>query len=192
MKTKSKILIAVSALLMLSAYFLPLWKILLEAPQYPEGLEMKIWLTGITGNVDQINGLNHYIGMKHIIVENFWEFKVLPYLFGVLVAIGLFVAWRGKLTFLWIWMAILVAFAIFGFTDFYLWEYDYGHNLDPTAAIKIEGMSYQPPLIGYKQLLNFLAGSLPDIGGIIVGIGGAIAIGVLFFEQRLKSKANAK
>lgn len=192
MKTKSKILIAVSALLMLSAYFLPLWKILLEAPQYPEGLEMKIWLTGITGNVDQINGLNHYIGMKHIIVENFWEFKVLPYLFGVIVVLGLFVAYTGKLKFLWVWMGILVVFAIFGFADFYLWEYDYGHNLDPTAAIKIEGMSYQPPLIGYKQLLNFLAGSLPDVGGIIVGIGGALAIGVLFFEQRLKSKANAK
>ncbi|HEX7366449.1 MAG TPA: hypothetical protein VF273_05095 [Pelobium sp.] len=188
MKTRSKILIAVSALLMLSAYVLPLWKILLEAPQYPEGLEMKIWLTGLTGNVDQINGLNHYIGMHHIVVDNFWEFKVLPYLFGIIVAFGFFVAWKGSLKLLWIWIGILVVFAAFGFTDFYLWEYDYGHNLDPTAAIKVEGMSYQPPLIGYKQLLNFLAGSLPDVGGIIVGIGGAIAIAVLFIEQRLKSK----
>lgn len=188
MKTNSRILIALSALLMLSAYFLPLWKILLEAPQYPEGLEMKIWLTGITGNVDQINGLNHYIGMQYIVVENFWEFKVLPYLFGALVAFGFFVAWKGKLKFLWIWMVVLLAFAIFGFTDFYLWEYDYGHNLDPMAAIKVEGMSYQPPLIGYKQLLNFLAGSLPDIAGYFVGIGGGIAAGVLVFEERLKRK----
>lgn len=186
MKTTSKILIALSALLMLSAYVLPLWKILLEAPQYPEGLEMKIWLTGITGNVDQINGLNHYIGMKHIIVEEFWEFKVLPYLYGVIVALGFFVAWRGKLNLLWVWMVILVAFAIFGFTDFYLWEYEYGHHLDPHAAIKIEGMSYQPPLIGYKQLLNFLAGSLPDVGGILVGVGGFIAVAVLFYESRVK------
>ncbi len=186
MKTRSKILIAISALLMGTAYFLPLWKILLEAPQYPEGLEMKIWLNGITGNVDQINGLNHYIGMQFIVVENFWEFKVLPYLYGVIVALGFFVAWRGKLSYLWVWFGILIAFAIFGFTDFYLWEYDYGHNLDPHAAIKVEGMSYQPPLIGYKQLLNFLAGSLPDVGGIMVGIGGLITVGVLFFEQKLK------
>lgn len=192
MKSKSKILIALSAVLMLSAYVLPLWKILLEAPQYPEGLEMKIWLTGLTGNIDQINGLNHYIGMKHIIVEDFWEFKILPYLFGVIVALGLFVAWRGKLSLLWVWVAILFAFAIFGFIDFYLWEYDYGHNLDPHAAIKIEGMSYQPPLVGYKQLLNFVAGSLPDIGGILVGIGGFIAIAVLFAEQRLKNKLKRK
>ncbi len=192
MKTKSKILIALSALLMLSAYFLPLWKIILEAPQYPEGLEMKIWLNGITGNVDQINGLNHYIGMQLIVVENFWEFKVLPYLYAVIVAFGFFVAWRGKLNLLWVWMGILVVFAVFGFTDFYLWEYDYGHNLDPHAAIKVEGMSYQPPLIGYKQLLNFLAGSLPDIGGIFVGIGGFIAISVLFFEHKLKNKFGTK
>jgi copper chaperone NosL len=188
MKTKSKILIAVSAVLMLSIYFLPLWRILLEAPQYPEGLEMKIWLTGLTGNIDQINGLNHYIGMKHIAVANFWEFKVLPYVYGLIVAFGFFVAWRGKLNLLWIWLAVLLIFAIFGLTDFYLWEYNYGHNLDPMAAIKVEGMTYQPPLIGYKQLLNFLAGSFPDIGGILVGIGGFIAATVLFTETRLKRK----
>ncbi len=191
MKNQSRILIALSAVLMMSAYFLPLWKILLGAPQYPEGLEMKIWLTGITGNVDQINGLNHYIGMKHIIVANFWEFKVLPYVYGLVVAFGFFVAWKGKLKFLWIWMGLLVVFAIFGFTDFYLWEYDYGHHLDPHAAIKIEGMTYQPPLIGYKQLLNFLAGSLPDIAAYLVGLGGIISVGVLFFETHTKRKFGA-
>lgn len=192
MKTQSKLLINLSALLMLSAFFLPLWKILLEAPQYPEGLEMKIWLTGITGNVAQINGLNHYIGMKHIVVANFWEFKVLPYIYGAVVAFGFFVAWKGKIKFLWIWLIALIVFAIFGLSDFYIWEYKYGHNLDPMAAIKIEGMTYQPPLIGYKQLLNFLAGSLPDIAGYLVIIGGLISGGVLFFEQRLKRSLQTK
>ena len=86
MQDRSRKLIAVSALLMISAYFLPLWQIILEAPQYPEGLGLKIWLNGITGNVDQINGLNHYIGMKHIIVEDFIEFKILPYIFGLIIA----------------------------------------------------------------------------------------------------------
>lgn len=187
MKSTSKILICISALLMLSIYVLPLWRIVLEAPQYPEGLEMQIWLTGITGNVDQINGLNHYIGMKHIVVENFWEFKVLPYLYGAIVLIGFLVAWKGSIKLLWAWLGILLVFTIFGLVDFYLWEYDYGHNLDPTAAIKVEGMTYQPPLIGYKQLLNFLAGSFPDIGGILVGIGGLIAAGVLYIENKKNS-----
>ncbi|WP_442795063.1 hypothetical protein [Pelobium manganitolerans] len=192
MKSTSKILICISALLMLSIYVLPLWRIVLEAPQYPEGLEMQIWLTGITGNVDQINGLNHYIGMKHIVVENFWEFKVLPYLYGAIVLIGFLVAWKGSVKLLWVWLGILLAFTVFGLVDFYLWEYDYGHNLDPTAAIKVEGMTYQPPLIGYKQLLNFLAGSFPDIGGILVGIGGVIAAGVLYVENKRKNSLPRK
>lgn len=188
LQPKSRIAVAISALLMVSAYFLPLWQIVLEAPQYPEGLGMKIWLNNITGSVDQINGLNHYIGMKHIIVENFIEFKVLPYIFAVLVAMGLLTAFAGSRQLLLIWFLMLIAFAVVGFIDFYMWEYDYGHNLDPTAAIKVPGMSYQPPLIGYKQLLNFLAGSFPDVGGILVGIGGALAGGVLFFEHRLAQK----
>ncbi|HEY1023793.1 MAG TPA: hypothetical protein VGE26_01410 [Sphingobacteriaceae bacterium] len=188
MQSKSRIVVAISALLMVSAYFLPLWQIILEAPQYPEGLGMKIWLNNITGNVDQINGLNHYIGMKHIIVDEFIEFKVLPYVFAGIIGLGLLTAQLGSRKLLWGWFSVLIAFAIIGFVDFYMWEYDYGHNLDPTAAIKVPGMSYQPPLIGYKQLLNFLAGSFPDTGGILVGIGGALAAGVLFFEQRLARK----
>ena len=170
---------------MISAYFLPLWQIVLEAPQYPEGLGLKIWLHGITGNIDQINGLNHYIGMKYIVVDEFIEFKIVPYIFALIIVFGLFTALNGSRTLLWVWFTILIVFAIVGFTDFYLWEYDYGHNLDPKAAIKVPGMSYQPPLIGYKQLLNFLAGSLPASGAIIVGLAGIMAGGVLVYEQRL-------
>ena len=188
MELKSRLLIALSSSLMLGAYFLPLWQIILEAPQYPEGLGMQIWLHGITGNVEQINGLNHYIGMKHIIVEDFVEFKILPYILGVLICIGFLTAATGNKKGLWFWVISLVVCAIAGLTDFYLWEYDYGHNLDPRAAIKVEGMSYQPPLIGYKQLLNFLAGSLPDLGGYLLGIAGCIAVSVLYFEQRLSKK----
>jgi copper chaperone NosL len=58
-----------------------------------------------------------------------------------------------------------VLFVILAGIDFYRWNYEYGHNLDPNAAIKVPGMAYQPPLIGYKQLLNFGAYSIPDIGG---------------------------
>lgn len=192
MQVRSKILIAISALLMVSAYFLPLWQIILEAPQYPEGLGMKIWLNNITGNVDQINGLNHYIGMKHIVVEEFVEFKILPYVFAVIIVAGLFTAYNGRLIWLKIWFSLLLLFGVVGLTDFYLWEYDYGHNLDPMAAIKVPGMNYQPPLIGYKQLLNFLAGSLPDVGGLIVITAALLAGGVMLYEMRLKRRTYEK
>ncbi|HEY0669560.1 MAG TPA: hypothetical protein VGD22_15365 [Sphingobacteriaceae bacterium] len=188
MQNISRRIIAISAVLMISAYFLPLWQIILEAPQYPEGLGLEIWLHGITGNIDQINGLNHYIGMKHIVVDEFLEFKIVPYIFALIIILGLFTALNGSRKLLWVWISILIAFAIVGFTDFYLWEYDYGHNLDPRAAIKVPGMSYQPPLIGYKQLLNFLAGSLPASGAIIVGLAGIMAVGVLVYEHRLAKR----
>jgi copper chaperone NosL len=79
----------------------------------------------------------------------------------------LLVALANKRFLLWTFVGLLTATGIAALVDFYLWGYDYGHNLDPTAAIVVPGMSYQPPLIGTKQLLNFTAFSGPDIGGWI-------------------------
>jgi len=187
MKPFTRILIVISCLLMSSAYFLPLWHILLDAPQYPEGLEMKIWLNGLSGNIAQINGLNHYIGMKFISVDDFKEFKVLPYVFGALTLIGFASAITKSRKLLWTWFIGLCLFAIVGFSDFYMWEYNYGHKLNPHAAIKVEGMNYQPPLFGYKQLLNFTAGSLPDAGGLLVGAGGLLTVAALFYKSGIST-----
>ena len=60
--------------------------------------------------------------------------------------------------------------------DYYIWGYDYGHNLNPHAAIKVPGMSYQPPLIGSKKLLNFTSTSWPAAGGIVIGISILLSI----------------
>lgn len=188
MKSLTRVLVIIGATLMLGAYFLPLWHILLDAPQYPEGLEMKIWLNGLSGNIAQINGLNHYIGMKFIVADDFKEFKFLPYVFGGLTMIGFAAAIAKSRKLLWTWFIGLCLFAIIGFSDFYMWEYNYGHKLNPHAAIKVEGMNYQPPLFGYKQLLNFTAGSLPDKGGILVGLGGVLVAAALFYKPGLSPK----
>ncbi len=182
LKPISRVLIAISALLMISAYFVPLWQILMWAPQYPEGLEMEIWINNITGDVKIISALNHYIGMKHIEVEMFPEFHYMIYIVGALIAFGLLVVLVNKRFMLWTFILLLFSTGIAALVDFYMWGYDYGHNLDPTAAIVVPGMSYQPPLIGTKQLLNFTAFSGPDIGGWIFVISAILAIGVLIFE----------
>jgi len=181
-KRISRGVVAVAALLMISAYFVPLWQILMWAPQYPEGLEMKIWIDTLSGDVKIISALNHYIGMKHIEVEMFPEFGYMIYIVAVLIGVGLLAALWGKRLGLWIFAGLLVATGIAALVDFYLWGYDYGHNLDPTAAISIPGMSYQPPLIGTKQLLNFAAFSGPDIGGWIFMVSAVMAIGALVYE----------
>jgi copper chaperone NosL len=178
----SRLIIAISALLMVSAYFVPLWQILMWAPQYPEGLEMKIWINTLSGDVKIISALNHYIGMKHIEVGMFPEFTYMIYIVGVLVAFGLLTAFVNKRLFLWVYVVLILSTGAAALIDFYLWGYDYGHNLDPTAPIVVPGMSYQPPLIGTKQLLNFTAFSGPDIGGWIFMTAGMFVVGVLGYE----------
>lgn len=178
----SRWLVAVAALLMVSAYFVPLWQILMWAPQYPEGLEMDIWINNITGDVKIISALNHYIGMKHIEVSMFPEFQYMVYIVGFLIAFGLMTALVNRRWLLWGFCMLLATTGVAALVDFYLWGYDYGHNLDPTAAIVVPGMSYQPPLIGTKQLLNFTAFSGPDIGGWVFIFSALIAIGTLAYE----------
>lgn len=184
----SRVLIAFSALLMVSSYFVPLWQILMWAPQYPEGLAMKIWINNLTGDVKIISALNHYIGMKHIEVSMFPEFGYMIYIVGFLIAFGLATAAIGQRLLLWSFVLLLFATGIAALVDFYLWGYNYGHNLDPSAAINIPGMSYQPPLIGTKQLLNFTAFSGPDVGGWIFMVSALIAVGTLGYELYLNKK----
>jgi copper chaperone NosL len=169
----SRILVAFASGALISVFFLPVWRIDLFAPQYPEGLTMYIWINNITGQVDIINGLNHYIGMKHINVAMFPEFKFLPYTVGFFMVLGMTVAITGKRKFLIYYLALTVIGGALAMFDFYKWGYNYGHNLDPSAPIQVPGLSYQPPLIGHKRLLNFDAYSFPDVGGWIV-VGAAL------------------
>ena len=188
LKPISRFIVAISALLMISAYFIPLWQILMWAPQYPEGLEMKIWINTLSGDVKIISALNHYIGMKTIEVSMFPEFKYMGYIVGFLLGFGLLTALVNKRAILWVYFCLLLSTGIAALVDFYLWGYDYGHNLDPTAPIVVPGMSYQPPLIGSKQLLNFTAFSGPDLGGWIFLTSGLLVIGVLGYEIYVSRK----
>lgn len=178
----SRILVAFASGALVAVFFLPVWRIDLFAPQYPEGLSMYIWINNITGQVDIINGLNHYIGMKHITVGMFPEFKFLQYVVGFFMLLGMIVAVTGKRNFLFYYLVLTVIGGASAMFDFYKWGYNYGHNLDPTAPIQVPGLSYQPPLIGHKRLLNFDAYSFPDVGGWIVIGAGMLAFAVWFFE----------
>ena len=190
MKKSSRIIILISALSLIILFFVPLWNISLEAPQYPEGLGMEIWINKITGDLNTINGLNHYIGMKTIQPDSIQELKLMPFIIGFIILTGALVSLFNKRLLLLTWIVIIVIAGIAGLYDFWKWEYDYGHNLDPTAAIKVEGMNYQPPLIGSKQLLNFTATSMPDTGGYIIFAAGMITILVLIYEYKFKRTQN--
>lgn len=187
MKIKEKIILSIAALLLGVVFFVPIWTIDMDAPQYPEGIGMEISINKIEGQSKQdlqnINGLNHYIGMKPITPESIPELKIMPWIFGFLMISGLGIALWGNRTALLIWIILFVLLAIAGLVDFYLWGYDYGHNLNPDAAIKIPGMTYQPPLIGSKQLLNIHATSLPAFGFYISLLSMTLA-SYVYWESR--------
>lgn len=189
MSRTSRIIIAVASLALIATYFLPVWFIFLIAPQYPEGLTMNIWLNRLTGQVDIINGLNHYIGMRHIKAEMFPEFNYLVYVVGFFILFGLLVSITGKRKLLLAYLIVTALGAVAAMYDFYKWGYDYGHNLDPKAAIQIPGLSYQPPLIGHKTLLNFDAYSYPDTGGWVVISVAILLFGIWFYEWMRSRKA---
>lgn len=184
-----RILLFLCAIMVVFVLFIPIWKIELSAPQYPEGLEMTISAKGLGGDVAILNGLNHYIGMKTLHNEDFIEFKILPYLISIFALFFFFAAIIGNRKLMYVLFVSFVLFGTISMIDFWKWEYDYGHNLDPHAAIVVPGMSYQPPLIGYKKLLNFGAYSIPDIGGWLFILSGAILAFCVILDYRLKQKA---
>ncbi len=173
-KNKSRVFMLISVLLLSLTYLFPLWKIDLTAPQYPEGIGLRIWLNKITGlnefDLDNINKLNHYIGMKTIEPDSIPELKKMPYIILFFILFGIITLLINKKFFTASWLISLLIIVAIGLYDFYLWEYDYGHNLNPSAPIKVPGMYYQPPLIGTKQLLNMRTTSQPDLGSYLIGL----------------------
>ena len=176
------LMIAAGVLTFITA-FVSLWVIDLDAPQYPEGLKLVIGgFAGLTGNLDSVNDLNHYVGMAKLNPEDFWEFKALPW---ILMAYGVLFLLTGFLRSKKMTIADLILFGFFGvlgFVDFYRWEYNYGHNLSSDAPIKIPGGDFQPPLIGYKKLANFEVFSQPGVGGWLLIVAGILIFVVVCYE----------
>ena len=179
-----------AAVVLLGALFVtPLWSVRLVAPQYPEGIGMLIRLNTVEGmkehDLRNINSLNHYIGMKPIEPDAIPELQYMPWIAAGLIAAGVLVAASGRRRLLVTWTAGFALIGAAGLYDFWRWSYDYGHNLDiENAIIVVPDMTYQPPLIGTKQLLNFTATSLPASGGLLAGASFALALGAIALSYR--------
>lgn len=203
---KASIIMIIGSLLLLGLFKFPLWNIMLGAPQYPEPLGMNIYIDGIEGveefDLQNIDGLNHYIGMKTIPKpDEMWEFSVFPKVVLTMVILGVIIGIFGYLEklnyklFLG-WFLLMSVLGILGMYDFNNWLIDYGSNLDPNAIIKITNpdgtpMSYKPPLLGFQKLLNFDVTSLPHIGGYLMFIGMFLTL-IAFWMGRKASLRQTK
>jgi copper chaperone NosL len=178
---RSRLLLVLAALLLIPVFSLPLWSIRIVAPQYNDGLGMFIGLSDIRGHqehdIQNINILNHYIGMKPIVPAEVDVLQVMPLAVMALIGLGLVAAAVNRR---WVTAAWLVAFVVLGTAgmhEFYSWNYDYGHNLSPDAPIKVPGMSYVPPIMGTKTLLTIKASSWPSWGSffLLLSFGAGVA-----------------
>ncbi len=204
---KAGIIMIVGSLLLLGLFKFPLWNIMLGAPQYPEPLGMNIFIDGIKGvnefDMQNIDGLNHYIGMKTIPKpQEMWEFNVFPIVIGIMVALGVIVGllgFFGKVNHWWFigWFGLMSVLGILGMYDFNAWMIDYGTNLDPNAIMKLANpdgtpMSYKPPLFGHAKMLNFDVDSLPHTGGYMMFVGMMLTVVAFFVGKKELQKKRLK
>ena len=203
---KAGIIMILGSLLLLGLFKFPLWNIMLGAPQYPDPLGMNIYIQGIKGvqefDLQNIDGLNHYIGMKTIPkAEDMWEFSVFPKVIIAMVILGVVIGLLGyfeKVSYKYFigWFLFMSVLGILGMYDFNSWLMEYGSDLDPHAIIKVTNpdgspMSYKPPLFGHQKLLNFDVTSLPHIGGYLMFVGMSLTL-VAFWIGRKFSLKTAK
>jgi len=193
---RSNIIMILAAILPLALFLFPLWKITLEAPQYPIPLAMNIHINDFSDvnpyDIKNINLMNHYVGMKYI-PEAIPEFKIFPIGIIITSVIGILIGFKGNYKWFLAWFILMVVLSLAGLYDFYLWEHDYGHDLDPKAIMKFtnpdgSAMGFQPPLFGSKDILNFTAHSYPQLGAYFLG-AGMFASFLAFFIGKKELKA---
>lgn len=182
-----RLLLVAAAVALAMTLLQPLWNMTMFAPQYPDGLRLDIYSQRMQGgnhgqDLKEINLLNHYIGMRDLSNEDFTEFKWMPFAIGVLALMFLRAAVHGKMAAL---IDAAVMFAYFGL--FSLWSfgyklYMYGHELAPTAPVKVP--PFTPPMFGYQQLANFEVYSYPASGSYLMAATALLLLTALGLTWR--------
>jgi hypothetical protein len=195
---QSRVLILVAVLVLLPSFFFPLWNMSFYSNQYTDGLVLHIYSYqlegGKTANRDdlrEINSLNHYIGMRPLLESDFSEFTWVPLVIGLLMILALRAMVIGKMSNLVDVFVLFTYFGLFSMWSFYHRLYMYGHNLDPTASIKVQ--PFTPPVFGSKQIANFMVNSFPSVASyLLFAFAVLLLLSILLSAKRSKGKANAR
>lgn len=153
-------LAAAAAVFVVAAWRLPIWEARLSAPQYPHGLSLTASAGGVTGDIDEIDELNHYVGIRSFDPADAPEMKLwLPTIVLALILVAFAAFARsgrvlGKLARIGLW-----SIPIGALMDVQFRLYQYGHGVQPDAAIRIE--PFTPLVIGSTKVLNFTTFAFP-------------------------------
>jgi hypothetical protein len=183
----SRILVLAAALVLPLTFLAPLWHMSFVAQQYPEGLELFIYGHALVGgdegnDLTEINVLNHYIGMKELLPEDFTELKWIPLVIGVIGVLTLRSVIVGTLGSVLDVIAISAYFGLFSLWSFWYKLSYYGHHLDPRAAVKVD--PFTPPIFGYKMVGQFGVTSYPALGTGLMLLFGLLLVAALFVSWR--------
>jgi len=198
-----RVLLALAVIPLGFAVVKPLWRISMEAPQYPEGLSMEIFSYALEGGHEgqdlvEINTLNHYIGMHHISEEEIPDLGWMPFALGILMILTLRVAAIGNVRGLVDHMVLTTYVLGFLAVRFIYRMYVYGHDLDPRAAVTVQ--PFWPVIIGTKQIANFTTHGIPLLGTYLILTFTLVLGGVTLWHlvqgrrhaARLEREAGAK
>ncbi|MBX7062674.1 MAG: hypothetical protein K1X52_13540 [Pyrinomonadaceae bacterium] len=183
---KSRLLLIIASLALLTVFVFPLWNMTFFSNQYTDGLALDIYAYRLEGaktpnrdDLREINSLNHYIGMRPLLESDFSEFVWLPFAVGGLILLALRAVVLGKMSKLVDVFVLFVYFSLYSLWSFYYRLHSYGHNLDPTAAIKVE--PFTPPLFGEQIVGNFTVYSYPDVASYAFIIYGALLLAAILW-----------
>jgi len=184
---RARLAVLGAGVFLIAAPFFPLWKITMFASQFPEGLRLSIYahqLVGGNGGADLqgINILNHYIGMREIQAADFVEMKFIPFALGVFVLLGLRTAVFARVGNVVDQLVLFLYFATLSFGAVGYRMYTYGHQLSAEAPIKVA--AFTPPVFGHQRIANFDVYSYPGLGSFMLLAFVLCLGGVLFLEAR--------
>lgn len=193
---RSRVIVIVAALFLLPTFFVPLWNMTMYSNQFPDGLSLDIYSHKLEGgktpnrdDLREINSLNHYIGMRALIEDDFTEFKWIPFVIGGVMLLALRVVVLGKMSKLVDLLILFTYFGMFSLWSFYHKMYVYGHDLDPTAAMKVP--AFTPPLFGHKTMANFEVYSYPDLGSYFMAVVPLLFLAAMWLSRKTWLRAQA-
>jgi hypothetical protein len=183
----SRSLLLLAAACLVAAFLFPLWRIQLFSNQFPDGLKLEIFASRLQGgneghDLEEINVLNHYIGMRPIERQDFPEMKWIPFALGLFVLLALRATVFGKMKEAVDLLVLFTYFGLFSLAVFYYRLYSYGHELSPDASIDVP--PFTPTVIGKGVLANFTIYSLPGPATALLSAAGvAFALAVVLSRR---------
>ncbi|GIV06651.1 MAG: hypothetical protein KatS3mg016_2226 [Fimbriimonadales bacterium] len=173
----NKAMLWFASLLVVASIFLPYWKIHIIAPQYPKGLNVYVHVVGARGDVREVDGLNHYIGMRPLDEAAPFERKIaVPGLSLVALALATAAFVRRPRWFSWFLIVPTLAVLVVFPADLYYWLREFGLNLDPKAPLSAMVKPFVPPIFGSGKIAQFGVVSWPTWGYFAVMLAGVLAI----------------